>query len=367
MADFLPLLHEQALRVAGGRASVFLRLDPRAGRWHAVSALPALTADSGPWLVDDAGRRAVDRVLAEGAPLIVDNIPHLLERLGAHVVVIVPVRTRDEPLGVLVVGSDDPARASAARDELSAVGDLVADALEGRRRQREGHLHRELRTLVSELTRAVSSSLHLHASLRLFCERAARLLDATAVNVWLHDRRAHEVELVASSSDVPTGQRMTSDAPPASVMRGTRAVRATPDPDGQTDIILPLRGSRRALGILTVSGLTADPTDEIDDLDRLEEVARQVSAAIENVLLLEDVLTSRRELESTFNSMADLVVVVDGSLAVTHANRAFAVRTRQRGGRPRGPPPAPGVRPRRPTARRVLRVGAGDLAAAVSI
>jgi two-component system NtrC family sensor kinase len=72
------------------------------------------------------------------------------------------------------------------------------------------------------------------------------------------------------------------------------------------------------------------PGDEVDLLDRLEEVARQLSTAIENVLLLEDVLRSRRELESTFNSMADLVVVCDQQLRVTHANRAFASRTAHR-------------------------------------
>jgi C4-dicarboxylate-specific signal transduction histidine kinase len=51
-----------------------------------------------------------------------------------------------------------------------------------------------------------------------------------------------------------------------------------------------------------------------------------LSAAIENVWLLEDVLRSRRELESTFNSLADLVVVSDHRLRVTHANQAFATR-----------------------------------------
>ena len=86
-----------------------------------------------------------------------------------------------------------------------------------------------------------------------------------------------------------------------------------------TEILVPLRGGRRALGALALRGVSAGPGDEIDLLDRLEEVARQLSTAIENVLLLEDVLRSRRELESTFNSMADLVVVCDSQLTITHA------------------------------------------------
>jgi PAS domain S-box-containing protein len=44
------------------------------------------------------------------------------------------------------------------------------------------------------------------------------------------------------------------------------------------------------------------------------------------VFLLDDLLRSRRELESTFDSLADLVVVSDSQLRVTHANQAFAAR-----------------------------------------
>jgi PAS domain S-box-containing protein len=330
MADLLPLLHQHALRAAGGRISILLRMDPRAGELHAVSADPSSTADGAAWLNDKAGKIAVDRVFEDGRPRIFDNLPQVLEQLGTPAAVLIPVRSRHEPLGLLVVGMDRKHLAGDTSGELAAIGDLVAVALECSRLQGEGDLQRDLRTLVSDLTRAVSSSLHLHASLRLFCERAARLLRATTVAVWLHDRRARELELVASSAESPAGQRMPTEAPRAVVMRGTRAVREAPDPAGCSEIILPLRGSRRALGILTVGGLTTAPTDEIDLLDRLEEVARQVSAAIENVLLLEDVLRSRRELESTFNSMADLVVVADASLAITHANRAFALRTGQR-------------------------------------
>jgi len=84
------------------------------------------------------------------------------------------------------------------------------------------------------------------------------------------------------------------------------------------------------LGTLEIAGVRIQVGDEIDLLDRLEELARQLSAAIENVQLLEDVLRSRRELESTFNSLADLVVVSDGNLRITHANQAFASRLGRR-------------------------------------
>jgi PAS domain-containing protein len=155
------------------------------------------------------------------------------------------------------------------------------------------------------------------------------------VSVWLHDRRARSLDLIASSdaSQLVSRQRIASDDPkiPASrSMRGTRALTVPIAGGTATDRFVPLKGRRRALGTLEIAGVRIQVGDEIDLLDRLEELARQLSAAIENVQLLEDVLRSRRELESTFNSLADLVVVSDGNLRITHANQAFASRLGRR-------------------------------------
>src|SRR5262249_27590306 len=73
-----------------------------------------------------------------------------------------------------------------------------------------------------------------------------------------------------------------------------------------------------------------EPGGELDLLERADEVGRQISAAIENVLLLEDVLQSRRQLGDTFNSLADLVVVCNREGRVVDVNRAFS----DRAGRP---------------------------------
>ena len=60
-------------------------------------------------------------------------------------------------------------------------------------------------------------------------------------------------------------------------------------------------------------------------------MSRQLSAAIENIQLIEEILRQRRLLEDTFNSILDLVVVTDNQLHVVQMNDAFAERT----GRPR--------------------------------
>jgi len=65
---------------------------------------------------------------------------------------------------------------------------------------------------------------------------------------------------------------------------------------------------------------------ELDLLDRSDELGRQLSSAIENMQLLDDVITSRRELENTFDSISHLVAVADREGRLVHVNQAFASR-----------------------------------------
>jgi PAS domain S-box-containing protein len=61
-------------------------------------------------------------------------------------------------------------------------------------------------------------------------------------------------------------------------------------------------------------------------LDRADELGRQLSVAVENMQLLDDLMRSRRELENTFDSIAHLVAVSDRSGRIVHVNHAFATR-----------------------------------------
>ncbi len=334
MADLVRQLHEQALAISGGRASVLLRLDPRTGQLQGVSAAGLERLEPEPWLTDQSGHAAAERTWSAGMPRAFSSLSSLSSRLATSAAVLIPLVSRRERLGLLVIGLDEASQAKAALEELAALGDLMTTALQSARLRREADLQRDVRDLVADLTRAVSSSLQLNTSLEVFCDRACRLFAADRVSVWLHDRRARSLDLVASSdvAELSTRPRVATDdaaVTVSKVMRGTRAF-LVPPVDGAPDVLVPLKGRRRALGTLEMRGVRVEMGGELDQLDRLEELARQLSGAIENVFLLEDVLRSRRELESTFNSLADLVVVVDGGFRITHANQAFAARIGRR-------------------------------------
>jgi PAS domain S-box-containing protein len=335
MADLLPLFHQHALQATGGRSSVVLRLNPRTGQLQGDSAAGLEFLGPEPWLADAQGQAAAERCWAGGTPITLRHVADLPERLLAPSAVLMPLVARDRRFGLLVIGVEDDHAVEVHGGELTVIADLLSISLERARSRREADLHQDLRELSANLARTVSSSVTLCSALEVFCHRAALLLAADRVSVWLHERGARSLRLIASSDGevlaaAPRAGADDSSAPVAVVMR-QHVVHLLPQPgDRPPDVLAPLKGRRRALGTLEVTGVRIESGDAVDFVDRVDEVARQLSAAIENVFLLEDVLRSRRELESTFNSLTDLVLVTDGQQRITQANRAFATRVARR-------------------------------------
>jgi C4-dicarboxylate-specific signal transduction histidine kinase len=332
LADIWPAFHAQALDLTGASASVLLRVNPQTGDLLPMSAAGLDELSPDPWLTSDAGRAAAERAWTEGVPLVFTGVDELTARLHAPAAMLVPIAAREGRLGLLALGMAEGDQADAAQAQAGAVGELIALTFERARLEREAAIQLEVRDLVSDLSRIASSSRHLSASLEMFCDRMCQLFAPDRVSVWLHDRRARMIELVASSeaAQLVGRPRVSSDDASdrvAQVMRAAGAALAPGEALGDAPTVLvPLRGRRRALGTLVIEGVRVETGNELDMLDRLEEVGRQLSVSIENLWLLEDVLRARRELEHTVNALADLVVVIDRRMLVTHSNQAFARR-----------------------------------------
>ena len=331
VAPLVAELHEEALRVSGARTSVLLRTKPGTRRLHALSAAGLDSLDPEPWFTKPAEKAAVDRAWSEQTPTVAGDSADIAARLQSKAALLVPLLSHSERLGILALGIDDATDATGRIEDIAAVGDLFAIVLDQARLARDKTLARDVRELGANLTRSVSSALDLSASLEIFCERACRLFAADRASVWIHDRRARSLDLIASSdaAQIAAGRSVATEdvtTSVARVMRGTRAVIVGTSRNGGPDLLVPLKGRRRALGTFELLGARMEPGDEAELLDRLEETGRQLSAVLESVLLLDDLLRARRELESTFDSLADLVVVSDSMLRVTHANQAFAAR-----------------------------------------
>jgi PAS domain S-box-containing protein len=186
----------------------------------------------------------------------------------------------------------------------------------------------DVRLLLQAFARTASSAFNLPAGLAVLCHATAEIFGAARVAAWLHDRRSRELVLSAGSdrSGAAEGARIRADSDllPAIALRREQALRLDAGGGSPGVIALPLRGRRRALGVLVLEGLAPEADGGL--LPELEDLGRQLSASIENLLLLEDVLRSRRELAQTFDSLEDLVAVCDPRLRVVHVNRTLCDR-----------------------------------------
>jgi len=190
------------------------------------------------------------------------------------------------------------------------------------RLEREVRIHTRLRDLLLQFSRQVAGSPGLTPALEALTPEIREVLGAAGAEVWLHDRRARLLTLAASAGGRPVGLQVAADDTAHEAADGMRLER--PAILGAR-VVAPLRGWRRALGALVIT----PPPDAGEDSGLLEfthELARQLSVGIENVLLLEDILLQRRLLEDTFNSLVDLLAVVDREMRIVQTNEAFASR-----------------------------------------
>jgi PAS domain S-box-containing protein len=202
---------------------------------------------------------------------------------------------------------------------------MILDPSEDRARlEREVGVHKRLRELLLQFSRGVSTNLGLTAALEALTPEIRDLAGARSVEIWLHDRRNRQLHQAARSGGKPSDVRVSIDDAGHYAASGLRLDR--PKARGPY-LVAPLRGWRRALGTLVIE--RADRPHALGDAEFMEfarELARQLSVGIENVQLLDDILRQRRLLEDTFNSLVDLVAVMDRELRVVQTNDAFAAR-----------------------------------------
>ncbi|HVB38328.1 MAG TPA: histidine kinase dimerization/phospho-acceptor domain-containing protein, partial [Vicinamibacterales bacterium] len=331
--DALPVLHREALALLGGPCAVLFERSSRSG--HLTVPTSSVGLDrlrSDPWAPGRAEAKLTERIFAAGRPRLLPDLaasaPALAAYVGTPAAVLVPLKRREERLGLLVVGLREPRRLSDLQAPLAGLADAFTLTIEYLRQRRDLALQRDLRGLLQDFTQEVSSTSKLASGLQLFCERANRLFAAGRTSIWLHERRARHLVLQAASDRalVARGGRVSTDDPRSPVAAAMRHSRAEAVSGRRPVLTVPLKGYRRALGAIIFDGVRFDSGSERDLLERADEVAHQLSRAIENMQLLEEVLRSRRELENTFDSIADLVAVCDRRQRLVRANKAFATR-----------------------------------------
>src|SRR5512141_2262444 len=127
-------------------------------------------------------------------------------------------------------------------------------------------LHRRIQELLLGFSRGISSTLSVATALDALSTETNTLFGTRRVSVWIHERRARELVLAASSdrsyaaagirvataSESVAGRGLRLDAPQFLTIPGA-AFRT---------LVAPLRGWRRALGTVVIDGEPRDLAEE---------------------------------------------------------------------------------------------------------
>lgn len=327
------LLHQRTLQVTGGSVSLLFEPHPASGYLQVTSGAGLDALPHEPWAPDKSEAAVVAQIFAGRDPVVVndaaDRLPSLYRQIGARTVALVPLAVDTRRVGMLAVGlaSDAQVSTEALRTSDLQPGFLVALELTNLRQRHE--FEQDVRALLDTFSERLSASFDLSRALVPLCRAVTRLFGADRTTVWLHDRGRRSVVTFASSDAalMTTPQVVRADdplAPAAVALRSQQAGLSGPVTDATSLLSIPLRGCRRALGVVTCEGVRVEPGEDIALLSRADELGHRLGSAIESVHLVQDVIRTRQELEQLFASIVDLIVVVDADGCIVRANRSFA-------------------------------------------
>ncbi len=272
-------------------------------------------------------------------------------------VLVLPLMTSERKLGAAVVSYDRPQDFA---DETIALGQQVSEHLSLAVAQAclldESRSHSKASEVLRQLTLDLATELDLNVLLRTVAERAMRLLNATAAELYLYSETLDCLELRAGlgNSAGGTGARRDHGVGLAGkVWEAGKAlvvgdylnwegrVEASIAPLPACAVGVPIYWTDEFLGVLSLGNSDAVWTYTQADADLLQLFANHAATAIVNALLHRDlsvyaetlethVRARTAELQAIFDSAADGIIVADSQGNVLRANdiaQALLLRT----------------------------------------
>ncbi len=287
-------------------------------------------------VADVAGEVAADTPLA-----------HLAEALSARALLAVPIVFSSRMRALLVMAMQTATREWTLDDRhlareastIVSIAQRQAELLDEARRVGE----REL--LIRQIGRALRSSLGLDHVLRTAAERVGEAVQADGLVVW---RCEHSVDLTplwrfaGGSDDQGLVERAASESVPVTVAdsildellaRHTAqivedgwmtsvSIDAASHTADRRVVVCPIVVRGEIWGLLEIDRRSAGWVWREGELAFVSEVAEQLATAVHQAQLFDQVLRSQHEWETTFDGLADAVIIYDDERNVRRTNLA---------------------------------------------
>jgi len=187
---------------------------------------------------------------------------------------------------------------------------------------RELALRKRLQEAVLLFSRGVSANLGFAPALESLAIDLAAAFGVRRTSIWMHDRRVRVLTLAASSDPRDSATRPSiATNEDSMIARGLRLDAPELFSVGEAQcLVVPLRGWRRALGTLVIEGEPRD-VDSPLFIETGADLGRQLSIAIERVLVLSEVLgdiSEQNQLRSRLVQAAKLAALGQFIAGIAH-------------------------------------------------
>ncbi len=256
---------------------------------------------------------------------------------AASSVLAVPVRVGTRLLAVLAVHASASDVYTAEDEEvLATMASQAATAIANARRYAESERERRTTEALADVARAVGESLRLGEVLRLILRHAVSLLGVEGACIALRTGDYLHIVAAIGSADVLRGVHLPVSGSLIGRSVLTNDLVLVNEFDNETalnravqhlariqrTIIAPFVTGRGTIGGIAV--INRDRRFDQDDGKVLQRLADQVSVAIVNARLFEEIERATREWKVAFDSTASGLVVLEESLTVSRCNARAA-------------------------------------------
>ncbi|NOY53180.1 MAG: GAF domain-containing protein [Deltaproteobacteria bacterium] len=296
----------------------------------------------------EPGQGLFGKVLTSGLPLLVEKasedprtLNFDLHQSGLQSFASVPVSSKGAVRGVLTVASRRVSSFTAMDMQLlDALGSQLGIAIENAELIAQLKEKMNQIALTNELSGTINSSLSIGTIFRMMVSEIRKLIEYDRAGLLLYDEKKGNLLIFALDTGLKTEMTRGVKAPIEGTSAGWALKHNRPwiNRDLLSEMLFPLDGKLRdegirstisipltqekRLGVFNLDSREAAKYSETD-LQILLPVAKQISIALENALLFEEISREKKEWEKTFDAFTDMVWIDDHRQRILRANQAL--------------------------------------------
>ena len=247
----------------------------------------------------------------------------------------IPLKIREETIGVINVESKKiNAFDESDKKLLMTLASSISSALDNIYLHGETEKRAKSLESLNHIGRAISSTLDLDKIFKILYTQMGNILDTKNLYIALYDKNEHKLNFeieVENNKLLPKRKRKYNHGLSEFVIRNKKPLlikknfneecnRLGINPFGKEAkswLGVPLVSKSKAIGVITIQSFEKENAFDVEQLRVISTIADQLSIAIENSKLYNDLEKRHKELEDAYESLKEMNKIKDEFLTIT--------------------------------------------------